>query len=96
MLQPCPPLRQPLPLGCVQTFQTRTAPSCRDEGRDIVVVARTDARQAESLEEALYRAAAFADAGADVVFIDALESEGEMQALCRVPGAHKVRGRVGV
>jgi 2-methylisocitrate lyase-like PEP mutase family enzyme len=48
------------------------------------------------LEEALYRAAAFADAGADVVFIDALESEGEMQALCRVPGAHKVRGRVGV
>ncbi|KAI3428432.1 hypothetical protein D9Q98_007259 [Chlorella vulgaris] len=68
----------------------RAACDARDEGRDIVVVARTDARQAESLEEALYRAAAFADAGADVVFIDALESEGEMQALCRVPGAHKM------
>lgn len=32
-------------------------------------------------------------AGADVVFIDALESEGEMEALCRVPGAYKVRRR---
>ncbi len=53
-------------------------------------MARTDARQAESLQESLWRAAAFADAGADVVFIDALESEGEMAALCRVPGAYKV------
>jgi hypothetical protein len=47
--------------------------------------------QAESLQEALWRAAAFADAGADVIFIDALESEGEMAALCGVPGAYKVR-----
>ena len=33
----------------------------RDEGRDILIVARTDSRQAESLQEALWRAAAFAD-----------------------------------
>lgn len=55
----------------------------RDEGGSgIVIVARTDARQAESFQEALYRAAAFADAGADVVFVDALESEPEMRTLC--------------
>jgi len=47
----------------------------------IVVVARSDARQAESLEEALWRAAAFADLGADVVFVDALASAGEMRRL---------------
>lgn len=55
-------------------------------------MARTDSRQAESLQEALWRAAAFADAGADVVFIDALESAAEMEALGKVQGAHKVRG----
>lgn len=30
-------------------------------------------------------------AGADVVFIDALESAAEMEALCKVQGAYKVR-----
>jgi 2-methylisocitrate lyase-like PEP mutase family enzyme len=28
--------------------------------------------------------AAFADAGADILFVDALESEDEMRAFCRV------------
>jgi 2-methylisocitrate lyase-like PEP mutase family enzyme len=64
--------------------RVRAAADARDEsGSGIVLVARSDARQAESLEEALWRARAFADAGADVVFIDALESAEEMRALCR-------------
>ncbi|KAK9824446.1 hypothetical protein WJX72_010304 [[Myrmecia] bisecta] len=58
----------------------RAAVDAREEGSDIVIVARTDARQALSLEEALWRAAAFADAGADVVFIDALASREELRA----------------
>lgn len=48
----------------------------------ICVVARTDARQAEGIDEALARVRAFAEAGADVLFVDALESEAEMMALC--------------
>ncbi len=59
----------------------------RDEGADILIVARTDARQAVSLGEALWRAQAFAEAGADVIFIDALESVEEMAALCDLGGA---------
>ena len=60
-----------------------------------MIVARTDARQAESLGEALWRAAAFADAGADVVFVDALASEEEMRRFCgEVGGAYKVRAAV--
>ena len=56
------------------------------------VAARTDARQAESLEEALWRVAAFADAGADIVFVDALTSVEEMRRLCATaPRAYKVR-----
>ena len=40
----------------------RAACDARDAGADIVVVARSDAASAVSLEEALWRVAAFADA----------------------------------
>ncbi|XP_057960084.1 uncharacterized protein LOC131152288 isoform X2 [Malania oleifera] len=56
----------------------------RECGSDIVIVARTDSRQAISLDEALWRSQAFADAGADVLFIDALASKEEMKAFCEV------------
>ncbi|KAL2456933.1 Phosphoenolpyruvate carboxylase family protein [Forsythia ovata] len=56
----------------------------KESGSDIVIVARTDSRQAVSLEEALWRSRALADAGADVVFIDALASKEEMKAFCEV------------
>ena len=59
----------------------------RDAGADIVVFARTDARQAVSLEEALCRANAFAEAGADVLFIDALSSVEEMAVFGSLGGA---------
>ena len=49
-----------------------------------VIVARTDARQTHGLDAALERARAYADAGADAIFVEALESEDE---LARVPGA---------
>lgn len=54
----------------------------KESGSDIVIVARTDSRQAISLEESLWRSKAFADAGADVLFIDALASKGEMKTFC--------------
>ncbi|KAJ0093109.1 hypothetical protein Patl1_26257 [Pistacia atlantica] len=56
----------------------------KESGSDIVIVARTDSRQAVSLEEALWRSRAFADAGADVLFIDALASKEEMKAFCEI------------
>jgi 2-methylisocitrate lyase-like PEP mutase family enzyme len=37
-------------------------------------------------QEALWRVAAFADAGADILFVDALESADEMRALCSAGG----------
>ena len=47
--------------------------------KDFLIVARTDARTAHGLDEALRRAEAFAKAGADVLFLEALESEAEME-----------------
>lgn len=62
--------------------RVRAAVDARDESDSgIFVIARSDARQAASLDEALWRAAAFAEAGADGVFVDALASVDEMAAL---------------
>jgi methylisocitrate lyase len=52
------------------------------------VTARTDARAAVGLDEAIARARAFADAGADAVFVEAPESVEEMAAVrAAVPAA---------
>ncbi|KAH9727822.1 phosphoenolpyruvate carboxylase family protein [Citrus sinensis] len=56
----------------------------KESGSDIVIVARTDSRQALSLEESLRRSRAFTDAGADVLFIDALASKEDMKAFCEI------------
>lgn len=47
-------------------------------------MARKDARQGVSLEEALVRSKLYADVGAGVVFIDALGPIEEMKAFCQV------------
>ncbi|XP_042488966.1 2,3-dimethylmalate lyase-like isoform X2 [Macadamia integrifolia] len=56
----------------------------KESGSDIVIVARTDSRQAISFEESLWRSRAFAEAGADVLFIDALASREEMRSFCEI------------
>lgn len=50
---------------------------------ETLIIARTDARQTEGYEGALARGLAFAAAGADVVFLEALESEEEMRDACK-------------
>ena len=49
---------------------------------DILIVARTDARTAHGLDEALRRAEAYANAGADILFVESPESEREMEKIC--------------
>ena len=46
---------------------------------DFLIIARTDARTALGLDEALRRAKAFARAGADILFVEAPESEEEFR-----------------
>ena len=48
---------------------------------DFLIVARTDARTALGLDEALRRAEAYANAGADVLFIESPESIEEMRTI---------------
>ncbi|PSO48934.1 MAG: carboxyvinyl-carboxyphosphonate phosphorylmutase [Actinobacteria bacterium QS_8_72_14] len=57
----------------------RAVGDLREEGVDLFLVARTDARAAVSLEEAIARARAARDVGADAVFVEAPESTEELQ-----------------
>jgi 2-methylisocitrate lyase-like PEP mutase family enzyme len=56
----------------------RAAVDARDEGADILILARTDARATLGLDEAIWRAKAFADLGADILFVEAPVSEAEL------------------
>jgi 2-methylisocitrate lyase-like PEP mutase family enzyme len=50
---------------------------------DFLIIARTDARAVEGLEQALSRARAYREAGADVLFVEAPQSEAEIEAVAR-------------
>ena len=67
----------------------RAAVEARDASAGPLILARTDARSALGLDEALWRLAAFADLGADLLFLEAPRDEAEMARCCReVPGIH--------
>lgn len=51
--------------------------------RDFMIIARTDARAVEGIEGAVRRAKAYAEAGADALFPEALESADEFQRFAR-------------
>ena len=53
------------------------------ESDDFLVIGRTDARSQHGLAEAIRRGQAIAQAGADVVFVEAPESIEEMAQICR-------------
>lgn len=54
--------------------------AARKASGDIVIVARTDAKDHEGLKGAIERAKAYVDAGADIVFPEALQSEKEFRS----------------
>jgi len=68
-------------------LRVRAAIDAREEGANILIMARTDARATDGFDEAMWRMQAFAEAGADILFLEAPQSEAEMEAFCkRVPG----------
>src|SRR5437764_155993 len=58
--------------------KVRVAVECR-EHPETLIIARTDARTALGLDEALRRGEAYARAGADLVFVESPESEEELR-----------------
>ena len=65
----------------------QAAIDARNEGLDILIMARTDSRATHDLDEAIFRTNEFAKIGADITFLEAPESEEEMREYCNsVPG----------
>lgn len=50
---------------------------------DMMIMARTDALATHGLDEAVERAQLYRDAGADLIFVEALETEADMRRVCR-------------
>jgi len=68
----------------VFTEKVRAAATARQH---LVVIARTDARATDGFDEAVRRGLAYREAGADVIFPEALETEDEIAAYAHdVPG----------
>ena len=59
----------------------QAAVDARDECSDILILARTDARATLGLDEAIWRAKAFVDLGADILFVEAPVSEAELERI---------------
>lgn len=60
----------------------QAAVDARNEGADILIMARTDARAPLGFKEALARCQDFAALGADIIFLEAPQSEEEMAIFC--------------
>ena len=69
--------------------RVRAAIDARNEGTDILILARTDARATDGLAEAIARGQAFAELGADILFVESPRSDKEMRQICaEIPGIH--------
>ena len=85
---------QSLPKRCGHLDEKRLVPATEMVGKieaaldarpsdEVLIVARTDAVGVEGLEAALDRAEAYREAGADILFVEALRSDREIEAALR-------------
>jgi len=70
--------KQVIPAGTM-AGKIEAAVEARDDP-DFVIIARTDARAVEGFDAALERARRYRDAGADMLFLEALQTEAEIEA----------------
>ncbi|SCA57732.1 2,3-dimethylmalate lyase [Candidatus Terasakiella magnetica] len=63
-------------------MRIQAAVDARNEGADILIMARSDARETEGMDEAIKRMKAFEEIGADILFLEAPQSVEEMQRFC--------------
>jgi 2-methylisocitrate lyase-like PEP mutase family enzyme len=68
----------------------KAAVDAREAGADILIMARTDARATLGLKEAIERCKAFVDAGSDITFLEAPQTEAEMRIYCKNVSGYKM------
>lgn len=60
----------------------KVAAEAREDRQNFLIIARTDARASLGVDEAMRRLDAYAQAGADILFLEAPQSEEEMRKAC--------------
>jgi 2-methylisocitrate lyase-like PEP mutase family enzyme len=71
-------------------LRIQAAVDARNAGADILIMARTDARAGLGMDEAIERCRLFHELGADVTFLEAPESAGELLRYSREVPGHKM------
>jgi len=71
-------------------LRIRAAVDARNQGADILIMARTDARATHGIDEAIARCQAFVELGADITFLEAPEAIDEMQRYCQEVSGYKM------
>ncbi|MBI77231.1 MAG: carboxyvinyl-carboxyphosphonate phosphorylmutase [Rhodospirillaceae bacterium] len=72
----------------------RAAVDAREEGANILIMARTDARATDGFDEAMSRIKAFSEEGADILFLEAPKDEQEMRKFCEGVSGYKMANLV--
>lgn len=75
------PYKRVIPTGDM-VDKIKVACDSRSSDDNMLIIARTDARQPEGLNAAIDRGAAYGEAGADIVFVEALTTDEEMRLAC--------------
>lgn len=75
-------------------MRIQAAVDARDAGADILIMARTDARATEGLDEAIARCRVFRELGADITFLEAPVSEEEMTRYCAAVDGPKMANMI--
>jgi methylisocitrate lyase len=74
-------------VSCADMVEKVRAMAMHRLSADLVIIARTDARHVTGMSDAIERANAYRDAGADVIFPEGLQSEAEFAAFAKAsPG----------
>lgn len=74
-------------LVSIEIFRQRIAAASQAReklGSDIVIIARTDALQTHGFEECVQRLKAAVEAGADVAFLEGINSQEEARKICEI------------
>ncbi len=79
------PYKRVIPLEDM-VAKIKVACEARKDSRNTLIISRTDARQSEGFDGAMRRAEAYAEAGADIIFPEALTTEEEMVKACKLIG----------
>ena len=68
----------------------KAAVDARDEGADVLILGRTDAATTMGIDEGLWRARAYQDAGCDIIYVEGAESTADLEKVARAIAVPKM------